>query len=179
MNPTRGALLLAGLALVACAREDVGPSLAPAMATTEAGTALASPPPWIVGARPAEGLACYLDLVEGATREPEGWSFTGAGAMRILGWSVDTTRQEAAQRAVHLVLSSAGHAYVFAGIRNDRPDVAAAPQFERLAPRLAGVTADVAGSALPPGVYAMSFVVGDSGGAGSCALGEANTIVVR
>ncbi|MDI9238736.1 hypothetical protein QLQ15_07385 [Lysobacter sp. LF1] len=179
MNLPRSASLLLGLALVACAREDVGPSLTPDIATVEAGTALASPPSWILGARPAEGLACYLDLVEGATRESGGWSFTGAGNMRILGWSVETTGQQATQRAVYVVLSSPGHAYVFTGTRNDRPDVAAAPQFEKLAPRLAGVTADVAGSALPPGVYAMSFVVGDSGQAGSCALGEANTITVR
>jgi len=179
MIVSRAAYAVLAIAFLAsCAREDVGPSLAPHM-LSQAGTPLTDIPEWVRRAKGDKRLTCYLDVVEGASRTDAGWVTDGAAPLRLAGWAVDKAMQDAVQAPALVVLSNGDEMRVFKATRTERADVTVAAPFAQIAPKAAGVSADIAGSSLPSGRHEVSFVVGTEGRAVSCPLGPPNGILVR
>ncbi|MGH8083058.1 MAG: hypothetical protein ACREP7_20945 [Lysobacter sp.] len=176
-----GCVLFLG-ALVGCSQNEAGPSLAPDSSGTSADWGKSprdNPPAWMTQAPLDAGLACYVDVVEGAVRKDAGWQAGDAAQLRISGWAVDTSSKEPNQSEAVALLFNDQQRYIFTGARSDRPDLRGAPQFAELAPMRGGVTFELALATVAPGKYQLAYVVGDATQAKRCDLGVGNVIEVR
>lgn len=149
---------------------------APAALPAPVGVAAeASVPAWASASVVDDKLKCYLDLMnnEGGAGEGKPHRQLKIGTPADLsGWAIDPAKS-GDQSAAYVVFNpqQGGDSYYYRANRNERPDVAAAPEFASIKPTKAGVTVVAATNGMKPGLYQIEYVIGGEAAARRCSVG--------